>query len=95
MEQRARGLGEEETEACFGEDEGWKRFADVKVAKCFDELEKEMGLGEDLKGRGQAALWDCGKGLLLTASPVACMTLVCCWHSSSEVLGLWRNSAAD
>lgn len=95
-EQRARGLvEEEEMEPCFCEDEGWKRFADVKVSKCFDELEEEMGLGEDLKGRGPASLWDCGKGLVLTATPVACMTLMCCWPSSSEVLGLWKNSAAD
>lgn len=86
-QQRARGLGEEQTELCFGEGE-WVR--------CFGELEK-MGLGEDVEGKGEASLWDCtaARGLLLAANPVAWMTLICCWPSSSAVLELWRNSAVD
>lgn len=89
-EQRARGLGEEETELCFGEGEG---------GKCLGELEKDVGLGEDLEGRGETSMWDCVKGLLLlllllAASPVAWMTLMCCWPASSTaVLELWRNRA--
>lgn len=91
-EQRASGLGEKDKGACFGEDKEVNCFGEVKV-KCFDESEKETELGEDLEGTGQVSLWDCAKGL--TASPVACMTLMCCWLSSSEFLGLWRNSAVD
>lgn len=59
------------------------------------ELEKDMGLGEDLESRGEASLWDCAEGLLLAASPVAWMTLMCFWPPSSAVLELWRNSAVD
>lgn len=93
-EQRERGLGEEEKELCFGEGEREKSFGEVEGGKCLGELEKEMGLGEDLEGRGEVSLWDCAKGLLLEANPVAWMTLMC-WPSSSAVLELWRNSAAD
>lgn len=85
-QERARGLGEEETDLCFGEDE---------CERCFGELEKAMGLGEDLDGRGEASLWDCARGLLLAANPVAWMTLMCCWLSSSAVLELWRNGTVD
>lgn len=94
-EQRARGLGEEQTELCFGEDKGLKCFGEVTVGKCLDELEKEIEMGEDLDGREQASLWDFAKRLLLIVSPVAWMTLMCCWRSSSKVRGLWRNSAVD
>lgn len=77
-QQRARGLGEEQTELCFGE------------------LGK-MGLGEDLEGKGEVSLWDftTARGLLLAADPVAWITLICCWPSSSVVLELWRNGAVD
>lgn len=74
---------------CFGEVEG---------GKCLGEEERENGLGEDLGVRGEASLWDCAtavRGLLLAASPVAWMTLVCCLPSSSLVLGLWNSGATD
>lgn len=54
-------------------------------------------MGEDLGGRGKASLWDCvtmARGLLvLAASPMAWMTLVCCVPSSSLVLGVWNSRA--
>lgn len=84
---------------CFGEVDGGKCLGEEEKGKCLgEEDERENGLGEDLGVRGEASLWDCAAtagGLLLAASPVAWMTLVCCLPSSSLVLGLWNSSVED
>lgn len=77
-EQRVEGVGEQEPGLCFGERKGGRSVDDFRLVKCFDELGSEKWLFEDLKGVGQAFPRDCAKGLLLTASPVVCMTLMCC-----------------
>lgn len=72
-EERWRGLGdEEETDGGLGEDD---------MLRGLGEEECERGLGEDTRGTGEASLraWVTrARGLELTASPVAWMTLRWC-----------------
>lgn len=58
---------------------------------------EKTSLGMDPKGKGEAPPWDCTTaiGVLLAANPVAWMTLMCCWPSSSAVLELCRKRVAD
>lgn len=72
-EERERGLGEEdETDGGLGEDDRLRGLG---------EEERERGLGEDTRGTGEASVraWVTrDRGLELTASPVAWMTLRWC-----------------
>lgn len=72
-EERERGLGdEEETDGGLGEDDRLRGLG---------EEESERGLGEDTRGTGEASLraWVTrARGLELTTSPVAWMTLRWC-----------------
>lgn len=80
--ERDRGLGdEEETDGGLGEDD---RLRGLGEEEC------ERGLGEDTRGTGEASLRACvtrDRGLELTASPVAWMTLRWCFGLLSS-LGL-------
>lgn len=63
----------------------------VKGCKSRDEIETEAGLDLYLQGSGEASLWDGALGLLPAANPVAWITLMCCWPSSSTDPEFWRN----
>ena len=76
-ELRERGFLGGQRAGCLGEQEPGVCFDDIRVVKCFDELGRKIRLFEDLKGSGQAFPRDCADGLF-TASPVVCMTLMCC-----------------
>lgn len=94
-EERWRGLGEEQRERGFEGQHRERGLGEEETGLCFGEDERERCFGELEKGKGEASLWDCARGLLLAANPVAWMTLMCFWLSSSAVLQFWRNSAED
>ncbi|MEQ2188949.1 hypothetical protein GOODEAATRI_020147, partial [Goodea atripinnis] len=68
----------------FGRDEGIWCLGGVWVDLYLDRI----GFGSGLECERQALLWDCAKEMLSIASPVGCMTLVCCWLFCSAGLAL-------
>lgn len=81
------GLGEEVALDVLGEEEKAATFGDVETERCIGDEDTGRGLGDEVRHRGldKASWLGCRgreKALLLPATPVAWMTLVCLLCSS-------------
>lgn len=80
-------LGEEERDVGFGQRVCKSGFGDAETERCFGDEDTERGLGDNVRHKGldKASRLGCGgreKALVLPATPVAWMTLVCLLCSS-------------
>lgn len=86
-EERYVGFGEWVWQSCFGDAETERCFGDEDTERGLGEDDSEEGLGDKVRHKGldEVSWLGCGgreKALVLPATPVAWMTLVCLLCSS-------------